>query len=426
MGAKAHDDSADGARGRHGGALRVGVFDPTSQVSAGREQFIVAGERAVIGYRFLTLAYAAVLMWTWRDEMTRPAVVVGALVVLLAWAVVQAVIGRLRPAFVAIELVLVVAAIMSAWAAFPRDVIVGGAPTVPGIVAGAPVIGGALLWGVRGGLAAVVPIAIADVVVVHEPNGGTWHNIVLLIVLGTIVGLAASTARASHALLVEALRAKERLDERERLNRIVHDGVLQTLTFIHRRGGQIGGAAVELADLAAAQERDLRTFVTRARAAGDPERTEDTERDLATTLARHRSPTVDVALPVGPVRLPERVVAEVDAAVRAALDNVDAHAGEGALAWILVEDLGREVAVTVRDNGAGMADGRLDEAASDGRMGVSSSIRGRIEDLGGRAEWRSRPGHGCTVSLTVPRASPGDSTGRPPGATRGTTRENQP
>jgi signal transduction histidine kinase len=39
--------------------------------------------------------------------------------------------------------------------------------------------------------------------------------------------------------------------------------------------------------------------------------------------------------------------------------------------------------VSVRDDGPGIPDGRLDEAESEGRLGVKESICGRIDDLGG-------------------------------------------
>ena len=50
--------------------------------------------------------------------------------------------------------------------------------------------------------------------------------------------------------------------ERERLARTVHDGVLQTLAFIHRRGGELGGEAARLGGMAAEQEGRLRALVS--------------------------------------------------------------------------------------------------------------------------------------------------------------------
>ena len=93
----------------------------------------------------------------------------------------------------------------------------------------------------------------------------------------------------------------------------------------------------------------------------------------------------------------------VDPAVRAALDNVERHAGPGASAWVLVEDEDDAVTVTVRDDGAGMPAGRLEAAEREGRLGVAASIRARVEDVGGTAVVVSAPGQGTEVELRVPR-----------------------
>ncbi|MCU1602625.1 MAG: liaS8, partial [Frankiales bacterium] len=109
---------------------------------------------------------------------------------------------------------------------------------------------------------------------------------------------------------------------------------------------------------------------------------------------------VQVSAPAGPVTLPSAVAVELAAAVGAAVDNALQHGGS--TAWVLVEDLGRSVCVTVRDDGPGLAAGRLDQAAAAGRMGVSRSIRGRVEDLGGTVSFVSTPGQGTEVELSVP------------------------
>ena len=79
------------------------------------------------------------------------------------------------------------------------------------------------------------------------------------------------------------------------------------------------------------------------------------------------------------------------------------HVGERAPAWVLVEDLGDSVVVTVRDEGLGIAAGRLEAAEGEGRMGVTGSIRGRLADLGGTADLVTAPGAGTEWELTVPR-----------------------
>jgi signal transduction histidine kinase len=97
------------------------------------------------------------------------------------------------------------------------------------------------------------------------------------------------------------------------------------------------------------------------------------------------------------------VARELGAAVRAVLDNVERHAGPGARAWVLLEGDAGGVELTVRDDGVGGDLEELLSAGDRGRMGIRSSIRGRVEDLGGSATWQTRPGAGCTVRITVPR-----------------------
>ena len=70
---------------------------------------------------------------------------------------------------------------------------------------------------------------------------------------------------------------------------------------------------------------------------------------------------------------------------------------------MLVEDLGDSVLVSVRDDGVGIAAGRLEEATRQGRLGISQSIVGRLTSLGGSAELHSDPGEGTEWELCVPR-----------------------
>uniref|UniRef100_UPI001F5F3E55 ATP-binding protein n=1 Tax=Actinomadura roseirufa TaxID=2094049 RepID=UPI001F5F3E55 len=125
--------------------------------------------------------------------------------------------------------------------------------------------------------------------------------------------------------------------------------------------------------------------------------------DVRPLLTVHASASVTVSTPATPVRLPEHAAGEVEAAVAAALDNVRRHCGDGARAWVLLEDDGAgEITVSVRDDGPGMARDRLETAAADGRLGVAQSIRGRIRDLGGTVSIVSAPGEGTEIEMTVP------------------------
>ena len=78
------------------------------------------------------------------------------------------------------------------------------------------------------------------------------------------------------------------------------------------------------------------------------------------------------------------------------------HVGEEAPAWVLVERLGDDVLVSVRDEGPGIAPGRLERARGEGRLGVSESVCGRMADLGGTATLVTAPGQGAEWELMLP------------------------
>jgi len=175
--------------------------------------------------------------------------------------------------------------------------------------------------------------------------------------------------------------------------------VLQVLALVATRGRELGGEAAVLARLAGEQENALRTLVSGA-AVPPPE---GGQLDLAGLLEPLGNSRVTVSCPAGAVLLPDAAARALAAAAGEALDNVRRHAGGDARAWVLVEDDGTAVTVSVRDNGLGFAEGRLAEAETAGRLGVAQSIKGRLRDAGGSACVRSSPGQGTEVELRVPR-----------------------
>jgi signal transduction histidine kinase len=181
--------------------------------------------------------------------------------------------------------------------------------------------------------------------------------------------------------------------------------VLQVLADVRRRARQLGGEAAAIADLAGEQEVRLRTLVATAPAPAGAGAAGVA--DLTAELAALAAPDVVVTGPGQPVLLPPAAAHALRGAVRAALDNVRRHAGEHAKAWVLLEDEPDRVLVTVRDDGVGIAPGRLDEAAREGRLGVQASVRGRLADVGGTVAVHSAPGQGTEVELVLPKAPSG-------------------
>lgn len=233
--------------------------------------------------------------------------------------------------------------------------------------------------------------------------------------LGGAQLLAHRRAERRHA---EQIRLEAAAAERDRLARPIHDGVLQVLALMQRQGSELGDQGMELAALAGEQEIALRSLLTGgAGVTSGASPTAGTAsgsgasptEDLRVPLHALGSKAIEVATPPRAVRLPAEAAAEVIAAVRAALDNVRRHAGDGARAWILLEDERDGVRVTVRDDGVGFGPDRLAEAAQAGRLGIAQSIRGRIADLGGSTTIESRPGEGTEVEVRVPRWAGGST-----------------
>ncbi len=241
----------------------------------------------------------------------------------------------------------------------------------------------------------------ADLLLRAEITQTNYGNVYLLLIGGPIVGFMCGSLQEMAVERDAAERSAAAATERARLARVVHDGVLQVLALVQRRGAEIGGEAAELGRVAAEQEAMLRTLI-RSQDAVSPDAAVGTV-DLADRLGRLGARSgVDVATPGGSVDLPAATAAEVVAVVAACLDNVTTHVGDGAPAWVLLEAFPDRVEVSVRDEGPGIAEGRLEEAAADGRLGVAESIRGRIADLGGTATLHTGS-FGTEWELVVPR-----------------------
>ncbi|MGW4301136.1 MacS family sensor histidine kinase [Streptomyces sp. NPDC004646] len=378
--------------------------------------------RALAGYRVLTALYAVGLGVTAFDHFVRPWAAVAYYAVLVVWTAVTLprVTGaeRCTRRFLAADLTVAVTGILLTPFTDDPARIAGGGPTLPSIWTAGAVLAFALKGGWRWAAIASTAVAAANLIERGAPTRDTVHNVILVWLASIAIGYVVEVARASERTLARALEIEAATRERERLARDIHDSVLQVLAMVQRRGAVIGGEAAELGRLAGEQEIALRTLVSggllpvsRTPLDGEPREEsvpdDDGPLDLRTLLAPYAGARVSLAEPGAPVPLPPAAARELAAAVGAALDNVRAHAGDEARAWILVEDEPAAIVVTVRDDGPGIPEGRLAEAEGEGRLGVAQSIRGRLRDLGGSAELISVPGQGTEVELTVPKSAEG-------------------
>lgn len=372
--------------------------------------------------RVVLLLNAVGLNLVRADNFDRPTLGIAVVVALIGWTglAIWAYAGARRRGAVLLSADLLVGLV-----AIGLSLVVKGEDlraTIPGFWVMAPLLAWAVHWGWRGGAVAGLLISTADLAVRGEFTSVNYSNVFLLLIGGPTVGFVSDSLKSMAAEREVAQRTAAVAAERARLARAVHDGVLQVLALVQRRGGELGGEFAELGTLAGSQEVALRNLIreqdavsplgalassgNRASRAGQDA---SESMDLGAVMARLEAlprPRVHVALPGSPVVVPESMALELGALVEAALANISQHVGELADAWVLLERLSDRVIVSVRDAGPGIPEGRLAQAAEEGRLGVAESIRGRAADLGGVAVLHTGP-DGTEWEITVPVPIPG-------------------
>jgi signal transduction histidine kinase len=364
--------------------------------------------RALTVLRAVVTVYMVVLNVVRRDEFARPELAAAAVAFMVVWSVFvswayDSPRRRTLPLYVA-DLAVSLLMMLSTPLIQSEEMLDRHASTMPSFWVVASVLAWAAGRPWPQAVGAALLVSVTDLSVRTDLGGNTWGNLFLLVLAAGVVGWTAQVLRDAAELRAAAERAAAVQQERTRLARAVHDGVLQVLAMVQRRGAEAGGDLAELGRVAGEQEAALRALVQYdARVLAPEARSSGGETDLMTALERHHSGRVTVTGPGAPVLLPDRDASELAAVVSACLDNVRAHVGEDAQAWVFVEDLGDEVVVSVRDEGAGIPAGRVEQAEREGRMGIRDSVRGRMADLGGRAALATGPGQGTEWELTLPR-----------------------
>lgn len=234
-----------------------------------------------------------------------------------------------------------------------------------------------------------------------QPEG--WGLLLVLVVGTGGLGFLVDQLRRVTAVNERLSASNALVSERQRLARIVHDGVLQVLAMVEREAPALGARGDRLAKLAREQEGQLRALIQDTDEDLTARHPHDvTHRNLASMLDRHASATVTVSVPAEPLPMGAHRCAELDAVVSEALTNVAKHAGPDARAWVLLEVEGDEVVISIRDNGVGGDPEEFAAAMRAGRMGMKHSIYGRIHDLGGTATLGTAPGRGVEWEVRVP------------------------
>jgi signal transduction histidine kinase len=260
-----------------------------------------------------------------------------------------------------------------------RPTIGARAVRVAQVVAGAALLGAGVvsLANRTGGLAAIGPSASA-----------------IAVVVGGLTIFAAPALGRLVRRLDDERSARIREDERATVAAHLHDSVLQSLVLIQRTDDPR-----RMASLARRQERELRAWLYGSTREGEPTSLHAAIDAMAVAIETDHDVRVE-AVVVGDQPLDDASRALV-AAVREAVVNAARHADVDRVD-VFVEADDAELTGFVRDTGCGFDPTGV---AAD-RRGISESIVGRIQRLGGTTVLTSRAGRGTEVELRVPRSRP--------------------
>jgi two-component system, NarL family, sensor histidine kinase DevS len=224
-----------------------------------------------------------------------------------------------------------------------------------------------------------------------------------------LVGLFAAQAglAIANARIREELERLAVLEDRERIAKELHDGVIQTLFAV---GMSLQAADTGLADPAALHDRltgavadidrairDLRNFIFGLGPGGLADRQLDQAlRDLIDELRRGCDLAIRVDIEPESASLLTPHAPDVLQLVREAMSNAIRHADAQTISVELGRD-GEALTLVVEDDGSGFDP----DAPSGGGRGLRN-LRARAEAMGGLLDIESRAGQGTTVLVRVP------------------------
>ncbi|MCW4354837.1 ATP-binding protein [Hoyosella sp. YIM 151337] len=220
---------------------------------------------------------------------------------------------------------------------------------------------------------------------------------VSMAMIGLNTGSRLDEIKASaQARAAKAAAAAARNQERERIDGLIHDGVISTLLNASQGGDTV---------ILARQSRRTLDHIDRLRAgleSAQPFRGSEAIaylRSAATDISEDTPVSVDAPRDTETFTVPAEVVRAIGAGLAEALTNSLRHAdvpGRQTDRWVVISVFPERVRVTVHDNGRGF-DPRSVPAD---RLGLTVSIRGRMDRVtGGTARVESTPGGGTNITL---------------------------
>ena len=351
-------------------------------------------------FRSVAWIWMATVVVVLGEDLERPWLAALAVLAALAITVSYAVIVRrapqrlLQPWAVATELGCGLAIVVVDGWAYAHGHAFGSSQTLGVIwpligVLSAGLVGGPL-WGALAG-AAFAPARILDGLANGVHVSG--HRVLSVVSTALVYAMCGAVVGYIMRLLGRAEREVAAARASEEVARTLHDGVLQTLAVIERRTGE-----ADIARLAREQERELRRYLFEGTQATTGALTLREALDRA--VARFEANFAGTAEVVIVDDLPALSDAKTDAiagAVGEALTNAGKHGRASRVTIYLEPTDDGGVFCSVKDDGVG-----LDPATVHEGVGIARSIRGRLADIGGRAEVRGAPGDGAEVCMWAP------------------------
>lgn len=210
----------------------------------------------------------------------------------------------------------------------------------------------------------------------------------------------------------EARRLRAVVEERTRIARDLHDGIIQTLYAL---GLAMEGVLFELGDafpkvkeeikgIMASLDRaikDVRGYIVRLKT---PDSNASLDEQLRLFLQQlQRESRVRLRLKVEPVEadlLSADAIQDVLLVVREAVSNANRHARASAISISLVRDE-KGISLSVVDDGVGFDPESAPKGSGGEHLGLEN-MQKRAEALGGHLSIHSEPGHGTEVLLRIP------------------------
>jgi PAS domain S-box-containing protein len=223
--------------------------------------------------------------------------------------------------------------------------------------------------------------------------------------LGDFARQAALAIEYGHAR--EDLQRLAVLEDRARISRELHDGVIQSLFGAGMLLEGIGGTqdvsqatrdGIErVATMVDNTMVDVRSYIFDLQPSALTGRnTEQGLRLLAENFEKASAIPCSVDIDPGALTGLEGAAAQLIQIAREALSNVARHS-RATHCWLELHRQGDEIVLEIRDDGRGFEAGQAGNGLK--------NVRGRAAQIGARVEFISEPGKGSTVRVTAPRLS---------------------